>query len=830
MQSSITAIILADNFNDFLRPLSDDFPVILFPVGNIPIIDFMIHHLYVHNITQIAIVSSSHHSETIFNYVKEESRWKDMASLQFDFISTIGSNPVLALIRAVEFIDLKRDFLLIDGPSVFNTDIHAFLSHHKQAATGDTSYCLTQAFSQGSPDSTVRPLGAASAVVTDSNGHLKSLDGDWDIPHISIDLDCFKKGKRLHISRAMLESPLYMVRNSFLAFAKKQENVDITSIRGLVRAVLDDELNRTQFNIGVHVLPSTEMAAKVDSMRAYRGISRAFIKRYLTPFIPTANILFPHGRRTHVQTALNKSSIMIDGAVSASPKSSIIGVTLIGRHTTLAAGSRLQGSVVGRDCYLGAGVDVQDCILMDHVRIDGPSKLRGCVIGHHAKLYGVDLPPGSVVGKGTQLYASDVRARREQQDEDALRDGAASCGCFSSEERPVFVRDDSHDGDHSSETATTTLPTDDDSDAMYRSTVSFMDWPFSKDMEPRVAAQLHLEHGFQVGCPVGIGLRRHTIQDPTATTVGAELFHKLQTMVCAPIPMAEGVLSCHVLPTGLKVPLGPEPFVVGLCAASGDEEEEEDLSVTFQAVFVELLRATLADQRYLARATDADPSETLGELNNSELEVQRATRMQVNSIVKSYNVDNMVVIGQLLKSLLAICMLGEGFLGLEQRDGQAQITRRPGSLPGSSASLGAVRYALWFWGYGDASLFKMFEEDDEGETVRAHEDELLCSLQDAVPALLAIDFGAASLASCEAGELEEEKKLCAKLLHTLYNCDLVSEDAIVSWYSGLEGSEDVDEQLTRHLFAPFVRWLSEADEEGESGDSYEYSYESEDEE
>ena len=62
----------------------------------------------------------------------------------------------------------------------------------------------------------------------------------------------------------------------------------------------------------------------------------------------------------------------------------------------------------------------------------------------------------------------------------------------------------------------------------------------------------------------------------------------------------------------------------------------------------------------------------------------------------------------------------------------------------------------------------------------------------------------------------------AKILHMLYDMDVLSEVSVLAWAREKEGAEEEDKKFLK-LAAPFVAWLKEADEESEDSDASEDS-------
>ena len=59
-------------------------------------------------------------------------------------------------------------------------------------------------------------------------------------------------------------------------------------------------------------------------------------------------------------------------------------------------------------------------------------------------------------------------------------------------------------------------------------------------------------------------------------------------------------------------------------------------------------------------------------------------------------------------------------------------------------------------------------------------------------------------------------KLFSQILRILYDADVLGEDAILFWYK--KGSHPKGRNVFLHDVEPFIKWLEEAEEEGEEED------------
>lgn len=130
MSSPATAIILAAGLSNRLRPLTDDVPKCLLPMGDRTILDWQLHALISIGITDIAIVVG-YRQELVRAEATE--KWPQV---QFTFIENpdfATTNTLFSLAAAFRAVP-ERDFYYLNADVVFHRDVVVRLDEYSDGA------------------------------------------------------------------------------------------------------------------------------------------------------------------------------------------------------------------------------------------------------------------------------------------------------------------------------------------------------------------------------------------------------------------------------------------------------------------------------------------------------------------------------------------------------------------------------------------------------------------------------------------------------------------------------------------------------------------------
>jgi translation initiation factor eIF-2B subunit epsilon len=158
-------------------------------------------------------------------------------------------------------------------------------------------------------------------------------------------------------------------------------------------------------------------AARVGNLHSYDRIGRDLISRRAFPLCPDNN-LFSNQDYTRY-----KPNVYKEDPVIAARSSTIESGTVIGKDTSIGAGSVIKNSVIGRRCQIGKDVNIADAYVWDDVTIGNDVKILKAIIAEESFIgdrctiekdalvsSGVDIAADSTVSSNTRLTKEGCNA------------------------------------------------------------------------------------------------------------------------------------------------------------------------------------------------------------------------------------------------------------------------------------------------------------------------------------------------------------------------------------------------------------------------------------
>lgn len=124
--TGLRAVILAGGKGTRLAPFTASFPKPLVPLGDVPILEILIHRLLQYGIVDITL-TLGHLAELIKAYMQHRRCLSDRCTLHYvDEIQPTGTAGSLALVPS-----LDETFLVMNGDLLTNLDFHALVEFHR---------------------------------------------------------------------------------------------------------------------------------------------------------------------------------------------------------------------------------------------------------------------------------------------------------------------------------------------------------------------------------------------------------------------------------------------------------------------------------------------------------------------------------------------------------------------------------------------------------------------------------------------------------------------------------------------------------------------------
>lgn len=441
-ERNLQAIVLCDTYLPRFMPLTAHKPRCLLPLANTPLIEYTLEFLVNCGAKEVYLMCCSHAAQ-VTEYIKQ-SKWAS-AFVPFK-VQTIELPNTMSVGDAMRDIDARgiitSDFLLISGDVVCNIDFDKVWDAHVRRKKEDKNCIMSMVLRKASALHRSRSNRTGLFVVDNSTKRLVVYQRS--ILQREIDVDA---AELLKLTEVAFRNDLIDCRIDICTMdvpALFTENFDYEHLRDdFVRGILtSDLLGKT---IYAHIIDEG-YAARVESFKTYKGVTKDIVSRYSYPLVVDSNIV--QGRSYTYQ----RGHIYKERDVVLSQSCTIGMSTIIGSETAVGDSSLVQGSVVGRGCVIGSNAVVENSCLWDGVKVEDGAVVSGAIIGDNVTVSaGARVEPGAVVGSGAVIEADAVvppgsrirgRARDRHSSTHSAVSDASSESAYSSEAASVAVSSD----------------------------------------------------------------------------------------------------------------------------------------------------------------------------------------------------------------------------------------------------------------------------------------------------------------------------------------------------------------------------------------------------
>ncbi|KAH9680328.1 eIF-2B GDP-GTP exchange factor subunit epsilon [Citrus sinensis] len=158
----LQAILLADSFTTKFRPITLERPKVLLPLVNVPMINYTLAWLEAAGVAEVFVFCCAH-SKQVIDYL-ENSEWFSQPNFT---VKTIESHNIISAGDALRLIYeqnvIHGDFVLISGDTVSNMSLTQALQEHKERKKKDNNAVMTMIIKKSKPS----PITRQSRLGTD---------------------------------------------------------------------------------------------------------------------------------------------------------------------------------------------------------------------------------------------------------------------------------------------------------------------------------------------------------------------------------------------------------------------------------------------------------------------------------------------------------------------------------------------------------------------------------------------------------------------------------------------------------------------------------------
>ena len=408
----LQAVVLADTFESKFLPFTLERPRCLLPLLSTPLIEYTLEYLASAGVHEVYLYAGAvaAHVDQVEAYING-SKWKGVTSpfRKFLLLRTVAAS-VGDVLRDLDQKDLMAgDFLVVSGDVVSNFPIDEALRRHKARRERDKNAIMTMLLREAEPGfrqgrNTVVPTFVIDPARERCLHYEEAVAGRG--VHSSIDPDMLQTPE-IDVRQDLIDCRIDICTPDVLSLWS--DNFDNQALRKdfLYGVLKDYELNGK--TIHTHVI-TNHYAARAGDLLSYDRISTDILRRWASPICVDNNIF------TDMAYEMPRKGVYKEADVVLARSSRIEGRTMLGRGTTVGAGSVIRNSVIGRRCHIGKNVTIEGCYVWDDATIGNDVKISKAIIANEASIgdrstisegalisYGVRVDSGTSVAAESKL-------------------------------------------------------------------------------------------------------------------------------------------------------------------------------------------------------------------------------------------------------------------------------------------------------------------------------------------------------------------------------------------------------------------------------------------
>jgi len=454
MVAELQAIILAGGEGSKMFPLTEGLPKCLLPIGNMPMIWYVVNYLEKSGFRNLIVVVRSNVSAKVSQVLHSL-----FSNVSFDVVSLpddqdVGTVDALRLVKG----KIKTDVLIVSSDMMTDIPLHQLVDTHRTYDANLTAMFAKRVELQ-QPEATKidkkkKPVdpnyGTRDLVAVDSKESrllFLSNEADLEEENMCIKKSTLKKYPHIRIETELTDCHLYIMKKwlvHYLANNSTFENIKSDFVPYVIRKQFSKPkkaspaYNNSNKDLSflaedAEVLSSSSTSEKDifsycevsevskylqewsgydgrclnDKIKCHAFISEGFCLRVNT--LPT----YAHINRqiTKFKDTIASSADLqvVHPSTTLSGKSQIGNDCLIGKSVTVGNNVTIKKSVVGEHCKIYSNVKISNCILMNGCTVEDGCTLQGSVIcdgavvGPNCSLLNCQVASGHCVGENSEV-------------------------------------------------------------------------------------------------------------------------------------------------------------------------------------------------------------------------------------------------------------------------------------------------------------------------------------------------------------------------------------------------------------------------------------------
>lgn len=316
---------------------------------------------------------------------------------------------------------ITGDFLLVHGDLVSNLPIDAALSAHRARRIADKNAIMTLILRDGGlGNHRTKSQGVTPVFVTDPTKnrclHYEEMNPLQANKYVNIDPELLADHAEMEIRTDLIDCGIDICTPDVLALWSESFDYDVPRRHFLHGVLKDYELNGKTIHTEII---TDHYAARASSLQAYDAISKDVLGRWTYPLVPDSNLV--HGQSYQ----FTRGGLCKEDGVILARTSKIRKRTVLGKDTSIGAGSVISNSIIGRRCQIGRNVTISDAYIWDDVVVGEGSTVTQAIIASEAVVgqdciisagsllsFGVRIADKTTIAPGSRI----TRAKRKRAD------------------------------------------------------------------------------------------------------------------------------------------------------------------------------------------------------------------------------------------------------------------------------------------------------------------------------------------------------------------------------------------------------------------------------
>ncbi|TVY30861.1 putative translation initiation factor eIF-2B subunit epsilon [Lachnellula hyalina] len=396
-EDTLQAVILADSFETRFNPFTLERPRCLLPLANTPLIEYTLEFLAMAGVADIFIYCGAH-TTAVQSYILS-SKWHPSTSAASPFntleIVKTTARSVGDALRDLDSRDMiTGDFLLVHGDLVSNLPIDEALRNHRDRRIKDKNAIMTMILRAGGlGEHRTKAKGVTPVFVVDPSKnrcvHYEEMHPLQAHKYVDLDEELLKDHKDIEVRTDLIDCGIDICTPDVLALWAESFDYEVPRRHFLHGVLKDYELNGKTIHTEI---VDDRYAARVFNLQSYDSVSKDVLGRWTYPLVPDSNLVAGQSYKFERGSLYKENDVMLARTCKAGKK------TVLGKGTSVGAGSVVSNSIIGRDCQIGKNVTIKDAYIWDNVSIGDGSNVERAIIANEAVIgKSCKIQPGALI-------------------------------------------------------------------------------------------------------------------------------------------------------------------------------------------------------------------------------------------------------------------------------------------------------------------------------------------------------------------------------------------------------------------------------------------------